>query len=117
MGKDRSGLELTSSSVFPSSYRSDTVKESTDIKVDEQVNLSTSRVGREGHETRYASSSVSGSRQDRRPEEEVRVYEEERYRRPERREEKVHIHEEERFAPRDTTRVQFERDQRDQRDQ
>ncbi|KAL1296662.1 hypothetical protein AAFC00_000143 [Neodothiora populina] len=90
-------------SVFPSSYRSDTVNQSTELKVDEQVNLSTSRVGREGHETRSPSSQLPDPRQDHRFEEEVSVYEESAPRRSGRREERVSIHEEDRFTqpPRD----------------
>lgn len=98
--------------VFPSSYRSDTVTESTEVKVDEQVNLSTSRVGREGHETRYSSSQASVPRRNRRYEEDVRIYEEDKYR-PGRREETIRIHEEDRYAPASAlrdTRVEIERE-------
>lgn len=95
--------------VFPSSYRSDTVEQSTEVKVDEQVNLSTSRPGREGHESRY-SSYTSGPRKDRRYEEDVKVYEEDRYR-PGRREKTVRVYEEDRYAPRDNTRIDVDREQ------
>ncbi|GAB7354503.1 hypothetical protein MBLNU459_g4972t1 [Dothideomycetes sp. NU459] len=113
----RAHIKLIRPPVFPSSYRSDTVTESTEIKVDEQVNLSTSRVGREGTETRFPSKPEQGPRQDRRyQEEDVRVYEEDRYRRPARGEEKLRVFEEERFnGPRDTrverdTRIEVERE-------
>jgi hypothetical protein len=56
--------------VFPSTYKSDTVTNSTEIKVEEQVNLSSSHGGREGHEKRYTSSQAPPSR---RFEEEIRV--------------------------------------------
>ncbi|KAJ9624932.1 hypothetical protein H2203_004882 [Taxawa tesnikishii (nom. ined.)] len=91
---------------------SDTVTESTEVKVDEQVNLSTSRVGREGHETRYSSSQASVPRRNRRYEEDVRIYEEDKYR-PGRREETIRIHEEDRYAPASAlrdTRVEIERE-------
>ena len=86
-------------SVFPSSYRSDAVTTETDqVKVEGEVNLPSSRVGREGHEARY-----SYSETDRYREDDVRVEEDRTYRRrPGRREEKV----------REEVRI-YERDQRD----
>ncbi|CAD0040067.1 unnamed protein product, partial [Aureobasidium pullulans] len=94
--------------VFPSSYRSDTVTQSTELKVEEQVNLSSSHGGREGHETRYTSSQAAPSR---RFEEEIKVTEKDRYRQPVRREEKVQIYEEDRTSrPTRQTRVNIEQD-------
>ena len=94
--------------VFPSSYRSDTVTQSTELKVEEQVNLSSSHGGREGHETRYTSSQAAPSR---RFEEESKVTEKDRYRQPVRREEKVQIYEEDRTSrPTRQTRVNIEQD-------
>lgn len=94
--------------VFPSTYRSDTVTKSTEIKVEEQVNLSSSHGGREGHETRYTSSQAPPSR---RFEEEIRVTEKDSYRRPGRREENIHIYEEERTShPNRQTKISIEQD-------
>ncbi|THY16386.1 hypothetical protein D6D00_08917 [Aureobasidium pullulans] len=94
--------------LFPSSYRSDTVTQSTELKVEEQVNLSSSHGGREGHETRYTSSQAAPSR---RFEEEIKVTEKDRYRQPVRREEKVQIYEEDRTSrPTRQTRVNIEQD-------
>ena len=95
--------------VFPSSYRSDTVTESKDVKVDEQVNLSTLRTGREGHDTRYASVS-RGPRKTTRYEEDIRVYEEDKPRRPIHREENIRVYEEDRDVDRRNTRVEIQRD-------
>ncbi|KAG9804055.1 hypothetical protein KCU68_g22421, partial [Aureobasidium melanogenum] len=95
-------------SVFPSTYRSDTVTKSTEIKVEEQVNLSSSHGGREGHETRYTSSQAPPSR---RFEEDIRVTEKDSYRRPGRREENIHIYEEERTSrPNRQTKISIEQD-------
>ncbi|KAG9554310.1 hypothetical protein KCU97_g19054, partial [Aureobasidium melanogenum] len=95
-------------SVFPSTYRSDTVTKSTEIKVKEQVNLSSSHGGREGHETRYTSSQAPPSR---RFEEDIRVTEKDSYRRPGRREENIHIYEEERTSrPNRQTKISIEQD-------
>ncbi|XTI90264.1 hypothetical protein V2W45_1242348, partial [Cenococcum geophilum] len=96
-------------SVFPSSYRSDAVTEqTTQVKVEGEVNLPSqaSHVGREGHETSFTSFSetVPGERTDRRYEEEVRVYEQDRVRRPVQREERreeVRIYEKDRRYPKD----------------
>ncbi|KAK5011371.1 hypothetical protein LTR60_004743, partial [Cryomyces antarcticus] len=87
-------------SVFPSSYRSDAVTESTEVRVGATLPAQPARVGREGHETRYSSYSAAlPNRKDRRYEE--HVYEEDRVRRPGRGEEEIHIHEEDRIhAPR-----------------
>ncbi|KAI4728403.1 hypothetical protein E4T49_03799 [Aureobasidium sp. EXF-10728] len=94
--------------VFPSTYRSDTVTKSTEIKVEEQVNLPSSHGGREGHEHRYTSSQNPPSR---RFEEEIRVTEKDRYRSPGRREENVHIYEEERTSrPTRQTKISVEQD-------
>lgn len=94
--------------VFPSTYRSDTVTNSTEIKVEEQVNLSSSHGGREGHENRYTSSQAPPSR---RFEEEIRVTEKDRYRQSGRREENVHIYEEERKSrPIRQTKISIEQD-------
>ncbi|THZ68758.1 hypothetical protein D6C85_07265 [Aureobasidium pullulans] len=87
---------------------SDTVTQSTELKVEEQVNLSSSHGGREGHETRYTSSQAAPSR---RFEEEIKVTEKDRYRQPVRREEKVEIYEEDRTSrPTRQTRVNIEQD-------
>ncbi|THX61500.1 hypothetical protein D6D06_00488 [Aureobasidium pullulans] len=87
---------------------SDTVTQSTELKVEEQVNLSSSHGGREGHETRYTSSQAAPSR---RFEEEIKVTEKDRYRQPVRREEKVQIYEEDRTSrPTRQTRVNIEQD-------
>ncbi|KAG9804053.1 hypothetical protein KCU68_g22422, partial [Aureobasidium melanogenum] len=95
-------------SVFPSTYRSDTVTKSTEIKVEEQVNLSSSHGGREGHETRYTSSQAPPSR---RFEEEIRVTEKDSYRHPGRREENIHTYEEERTSrPNRQTKISIEQD-------
>ncbi|THW03433.1 hypothetical protein D6D26_03497 [Aureobasidium pullulans] len=94
--------------VMPSSGQSDTVTQSTELKVEEQVNLSSSHGGREGHETRYTSSQAAPSR---RFEEEIKVTEKDRYRQPARREEKVQIYEEDRTSrPTRQTRVNIEQD-------
>ncbi|KAK6007096.1 hypothetical protein QM012_006104 [Aureobasidium pullulans] len=94
-------------SVFPSTYRSDTVTKSTEIKVEEQVNLPSSHGGREGHETRYTSSQAPPSR---RYEEEIRVTEKDSYR-PGHREEDIHIYEEERTSrPNRQTKISIEQD-------
>ncbi|ORY12944.1 hypothetical protein BCR34DRAFT_481872, partial [Clohesyomyces aquaticus] len=74
-------------SVFPSSYRSDAVtKESTKVKVEGEVQAPSQHVGREGHEEHYesfsATTKVPADRRDTRFKEEVRVYEEDRVRRP-----------------------------------
>jgi len=64
--------------VFPSTYRDDTANQATDIKVDERINVSTTqRTGREGREARYESYR-RGPREERRFEEDVKVYEEDR---------------------------------------
>lgn len=82
-------------SVFPSTYKNDTTATQTDVKVDEKIKLSTS--GREGNESRFESySRREGPRKDSRYEENVKVYEEDRYRRPVRREEEVRVYEEDR---------------------
>jgi hypothetical protein len=100
------GTRLTLA-VFPSTYRSDTVTNSTEIKVEEQVNLSSSHGGREGHETRYTSSQAPPSR---RFEEEIRVTEKDRYRQSGRREENVHIYEERTSRPNRQTKISVEQD-------
>ncbi|MCJ1299506.1 hypothetical protein MMC08_002298 [Hypocenomyce scalaris] len=88
-------------SVFPSSYRSDAVTETTRTRVEGEVNLppGAPRVGREGHETRFSSFSANlpGRRrgQTRYEEEEINVREEDRTYRPRRRED-VTVYEEER---------------------
>ncbi|EON65695.1 hypothetical protein W97_04934 [Coniosporium apollinis CBS 100218] len=85
-------------SVFPSSYRSDAVTaETTHVKVEGTASTS-SRVGREGHETHFTSVSATlPGRKDRRTEEEVHIYEEDRIRHPARRQGEVHIHEQHRY--------------------
>jgi hypothetical protein len=94
--------------VFPSTYKSDTVTNSTEIKVEEQVNLSSSHGGREGHEKRYTSSQAPPSR---RFEEEIRVTEKDHYRQSGRREDNVHIYEEERTSrPNSQTKISIEQD-------
>ncbi|SLM34909.1 woronin body major protein [Lasallia pustulata] len=88
-------------SVFPSSYRSDAAIETTRTRVEGEVNLppGASRVGREGHETRYSSFSANlpGRRRDqtRYEEEEINIRESDRTNRPRRRED-VTVYEEER---------------------
>ncbi|KAL8739712.1 MAG: hypothetical protein Q9190_007513 [Brigantiaea leucoxantha] len=95
-------------SVFPSSYRSNVEEETTRVRVEGEANLpsSASRVGREDQETRYSSYSASIGKKDNRDSrsrydrEEIRVYEEDRDRRPHR-EENVIVHEEDRYRQRD----------------
>ncbi|KAH0555725.1 hypothetical protein GP486_006329 [Trichoglossum hirsutum] len=97
-------------SVFPSSYRSDAASSSTtQVRVEGEVNLpsQTSRVGREGHESRYYSASAAfPDRRDssRYEDQEVttRVYEERD--RPRRREEYTAVYEEERERERERPR-------------
>ncbi|KAF2154947.1 hypothetical protein K461DRAFT_291845 [Myriangium duriaei CBS 260.36] len=86
-------------SVFPSTYRSDAASEKTEIKVDERVDLSSQRQGREGHESRYESSSAyrQGPR-SKTTRYEVDIDEK---RRSGRHEEDIHIYSEDRRAPRD----------------
>ncbi|MCJ1484592.1 hypothetical protein MMC06_004763 [Schaereria dolodes] len=87
-------------SVFPSSYRSDAVTESTRVRVEGEANLPSgaSRVGREGHESRFSSFSASlphrGGDRTSYKKEEVKVFEEDRNRRP-RRPEDIAVYEEE----------------------
>ena len=87
-------------SVFPSSYRSDAATGTTRVRVEGEATLPSggaSRVGREDHETRYSSFSASlpnRKERTRYEEEEVKVYEEDRIRRPRRRED-VTVYEEE----------------------
>jgi len=88
-------------SIFPSSYRNEDTTETTRVRVEGEANLPqpSSRVGREGDESRYSSFSASlPHRRDRTPvgEEEVKVYEEDRTRRP-RREEDVTVYEEDHY--------------------
>lgn len=75
------------------------------MRVEGEANLpqESSRVGREGHETRYSSFQASlPYRRDRTrvDEEEVKIYEEDRTRRP-RREEDVTVYEEDRYRTQD----------------
>ncbi|MCJ1239452.1 hypothetical protein MMC14_007448 [Varicellaria rhodocarpa] len=105
-------------SVFPSSYRSDAVSETetTRVRVAGEANLppEASRVGREGHETRYSSFEASlPGRKDRTvyDKEEVKVYEEDRSRRPRRNEEDITVYEE-----RDRHRHQGNQDYREHRE-
>ncbi|KAI9777047.1 MAG: hypothetical protein M1839_009098 [Geoglossum umbratile] len=111
-------------SVFPSSYRSDAASSSTtQVRVEGEVTLPshTSRVGREGHESRYYSTSTAlpDRRESSRYEDEevtTRIYEERD--RPRRREEyTTTVHEEDRYRRREpevTTsffpEVQYSRD-------
>jgi len=88
-------------SIFPSSYRNEDTTETTRVRLEGEANLPqpSSRVGREGDESRYSSFSASlPHRRDRTRvgEEEVKVYEEDRTRRP-RREEDVTIYEEDHY--------------------
>ncbi|MCJ1439176.1 hypothetical protein MMC27_008567 [Xylographa pallens] len=78
-------------SIFPSSYRSDVVDETTRTRVEGEVN--TERVGREGHETRTTSFSASLPGRGRQEQEEVKIYDEDRNRRP-RRTEDIKVYEE-----------------------
>ena len=88
-------------SVFPSSYSNttSTEEETTRVRVEGEANLPRRR---EDQETRYSSYSATGSNRDRTryDKEEVRVYEEDRERRP-RREEDVTVYEEDRYRQRD----------------
>ncbi|OCK85600.1 hypothetical protein K432DRAFT_400102 [Lepidopterella palustris CBS 459.81] len=89
--------------------------ESEHVKVEAEVKLPSqaSHVGREGHEAASESFSVTADRQDPRYQEEVRVYEEERVRRPGRREEKVErrTFEQDRRYPKDrVSEVEFTRE-------
>ncbi|KAI9861060.1 MAG: hypothetical protein M1813_005489 [Trichoglossum hirsutum] len=107
-------------SVFPSSYRSDSASSTTQVRVEGEVNLpsQTSRVGREGHESRYYSASAAlPDRRDRSRYEDqevtTRVYEERD--RPRRREEHTtSVYEEDRYRQRDSDtffpEVQYTRD-------
>jgi len=81
-------------SIFPSSYRSDVVDETARTRVEGEV--TTERVGREGHETRYSSFSASLPGRGR-AEEEVKIYDEDRSHRPRRTEEIKVFEERERF--------------------
>ncbi|PNS18046.1 hypothetical protein CAC42_4005 [Sphaceloma murrayae] len=90
--------------IFPSTYRSDAAQP--DTKVDEQVNLSTQRPGREGHESRYESSAAYRKGQSGKTTRYEVDIEEER-RRPGRREEDIRIYTEDRRAPRET-RIEIE---------
>ncbi|MCJ1395458.1 hypothetical protein MMC18_008344 [Xylographa bjoerkii] len=78
-------------SIFPSSYRSDVVDETTRTRVEGEVN--TECVGREGHETRTTSFSASLPGRGRQEQEEVKIYDEDRNRRP-RRTEDIKVYEE-----------------------
>ncbi|KAL9106983.1 MAG: hypothetical protein Q9187_008486, partial [Circinaria calcarea] len=83
-------------SVFPSSYRSDAVTETTRVRVEGEADLppGASRVGREGHEERYSSFSATLPGKKERSsyvEEEVKVYEENR---PSGRKENITVYEE-----------------------
>ncbi|KAI9755689.1 MAG: hypothetical protein M4579_004187 [Chaenotheca gracillima] len=104
-------------SVFPSSYRSDAVESTTKVRVEGELDRSSSsRVGREGQESRYTSYEATlPHRKDLRPsrvdEEDLTVYEEDRRRRgPRRYEEEFTVVEEDRRRPRDSTqrRTEFE---------
>ncbi|KAF2179357.1 hypothetical protein K469DRAFT_596250, partial [Zopfia rhizophila CBS 207.26] len=104
-------------SVFPSSYRSDAVtKESTQVKVEgeEKLPSKASHVGREGHEEHYESFSatVPADRRDTRFKEEVRVYEEDRIRRPAGSREEVHIYEQDRRYPQQPPQQYQQQEQR-----
>ncbi|KAF2727821.1 hypothetical protein EJ04DRAFT_570053 [Polyplosphaeria fusca] len=96
--------------VFPSSYRSDAAtKETTKTKVEGEAKLPSkaSVVGREGHEEERIesfSATLPADRRDSRYKEEVRIYEEDRVRRPVHREE-VHIHEDRRYQQPERERV------------
>ncbi|KAK5006292.1 hypothetical protein LTR28_006668 [Elasticomyces elasticus] len=99
-------------SFFPSTYRNQPApgEQTTEVK-EERFNLS---LGREGKESKYSSYTAALPPRDRRYQEDVRVYEEDRQRRPDRREEHIHIHEQDRYTrdPRDTaeTRVEIDRE-------
>ncbi|MCJ1367568.1 hypothetical protein MMC16_006702 [Acarospora aff. strigata] len=91
-------------SVFPSSYRSDAVKETTHVRVEGEASLPprTSRVGREGHETRYSSFSTTlpdRKERTRYEKEEITVHEEDPDRRPRRKEDFTVYEEEGRYRP------------------
>ncbi|KAJ4374760.1 hypothetical protein N0V83_001836 [Neocucurbitaria cava] len=96
-------------SVFPSAYRNAETQESTTVKVEGEAKVSEQAShGREGHEETHATFSATvnaPNRRDTHVKEEVRVYEEERLRRPQHREE-VHIHEQTRFREPEQQRVQ-----------
>ncbi|CAO2653899.1 Nn.00g106320.m01.CDS01 [Neocucurbitaria sp. VM-36] len=96
-------------SVFPSAYRNAETQESTTVKVEGEAKVSEQAShGREGHEETHATFSATvnaPNRRDTHVKEEVRVYEEERLRRPQHREE-VHIHEQTRFREPEQQRTQ-----------
>lgn len=78
-------------SLFPSSYRNDVAEEITRTRVEGEV--TTERVGREGQETRHSSFSASLPGRGHQEQEEVRIYDEDRNRRP-RRTEEIKVYEE-----------------------
>ncbi|KAF1943881.1 hypothetical protein EJ02DRAFT_432847 [Clathrospora elynae] len=90
-------------SVFPSAYRNAEVKESTTAQVEQEQKVSQeSAHGREGHEEIHESFSATvhaPAHRDTQVKEEVRIYEEERLRRPQpaQHSEEVHIHEQTRY--------------------
>ena len=91
-------------SVFPSAYRNAENKESTSVKVESEVKVEQQAShGREGHEETHESFSATvhgPQHQDTHVKEEVRIYEEERLRRPQpppQHREEVHIHEQTRY--------------------
>ncbi|KAI9695916.1 MAG: hypothetical protein M1836_006033 [Candelina mexicana] len=104
-------------SVFPSSYRSDATSSSTQVRVEGEANLPsrTSRVGREGHETRYSSFSASlPNRKDksRYEEEVVNVYEGDQDRQTRRRENITVYNEEDRRQQEHLPEVEVTRERR-----
>ncbi|KAI9873150.1 MAG: hypothetical protein M1830_000779, partial [Pleopsidium flavum] len=102
-------------SVFPSSYRSDAVTKTTQVRVEGEANLPprTSRVGREGHETRYSSFSASLPNQKDRTryeKEEITVQEEDLDRRPRRKEDFTVYEEQDRYRPERFPEVELSRE-------
>ncbi|OAL51685.1 hypothetical protein IQ07DRAFT_642613 [Pyrenochaeta sp. DS3sAY3a] len=112
-------------SVFPSAYRNAEKSESTTVKVEGEAKVTEQAShGREGHEETHATFSATVSAPNRRDthiKEEVRVYEEERLRRPQppqqhqqhqqpQHREEIHIHEQTRF--REPEQQRFQRSER-----
>ncbi|KAF2854009.1 hypothetical protein T440DRAFT_515488 [Plenodomus tracheiphilus IPT5] len=91
-------------SVFPSAYRNAEHKESTSVQVESEVKVEEqASYGREGHEETHEAFSASvhpPPPHDTHVKEEIRIFEEERLRRPQQppqHREEVHIHEETRY--------------------
>lgn len=87
-------------SVFPSSYRNQESSETTEVKTDERITVQ--GAGREDRRERYNSQAGPSRRDDRTYREDVRITEEDRYRRGGRRaediREDIRIREDDRFT-------------------